>query len=159
MTDLDQQARDVLDSIRYVVLASTDPDGQTRASPVYFVPSGYRGLYWVSNPDSQHSRNLQRDPRVGAVVFDSTVPPGQGQAVYLTGTAREVPAAEFGDHLPVAFDPEGRGGRRFSTAELTGEADLRLWILDIERSEAHVPAGHPELGTGTGRRVQVHPSR
>lgn len=158
MTDLDQQAREVLDSIRYVVLASFDPNGHPRASPVYFVPYGYRRLYWVSNPDSQHSHNLRRDPRVGAVVFDSTVPPGQGRAVYLTGTAHEIPSTELGQHLSVAFDPEGRGGRRFSAGELCGEADLRLWVLDIERCEAHVPAGHPELGTGTDRRVQVHPS-
>ncbi len=94
--DLDQQARDVLDSVRYVVLGTIDEDGRTRTSPVYFKPHGYEDLYWVSNPASHHSRNLERDNRLSGVVFDSTVAPGPDtRAVYVTGTAREVPADEL----------------------------------------------------------------
>ena len=43
--DLAAMARDVLDRIRYVVLATIDEDGRTRTSPVYFVPHGYQDLY------------------------------------------------------------------------------------------------------------------
>lgn len=125
--DLDQQARDILDRIRYVVLGTIDEDGRTRTSPVYFTPHGYEDLYWVSNPTSHHSRNLHRDTRLSGVVFDSTVPPGPDTgAVYVTGTAREVPADELAQHLPSAFDPE-RGARAFAAEELTGDANLRLW--------------------------------
>jgi len=155
--DLDQLARDVLDSIRYVVLGTIDEDGRTRTSPVYFTPHRYTDLYWVSDRTTHHSHNLQRDPRLSGVVFDSTLPPGQGQAVYVTGTAREVPEAELPEHLPVAFDPERRGGRRFEPEEVVGDADLRLWVLHVERWEVHVPAGHPALGTGRDRRVPVDP--
>ena len=75
----------------------------------------------------------------------------------MTGTAREVPEAELPEHLPVAFDPERRGGRRFEPEEVVGDADLRLWVLHVERWEVHVPAGHPALGTGRDRRVRVDP--
>jgi hypothetical protein len=156
VSDLDQQARDVLDSVRYVVLATLDEDGRPRTSPVYFTPDRYARLYWVSHPDTQHSANLHRDPRASGVVFDSTRPPGLGEAVYVTGTAREIGVHELAAHVPVAFDP-ARGARRFEPEELHGDADLRLWVLDAEVVEVHVPAGHPTLGTGRDRRVRVDP--
>jgi hypothetical protein len=151
--------RDVLDRIRYVVLGTIDEDGRTRTSPVYFVPHGYEDLYWVSDPASHHSRNLARDNRLSGVVFDSTVPPGPDvRAVYVTGTAIEIRAGDLVAHLPIAFDPD-RGGRAFSAVELTGHADLRLWMLHVDTWEAHIRSGHPTLGTGTDRRMPVDPRR
>jgi hypothetical protein len=157
--DLASMARDVLDRVRYVVLGTIDEDGRVRTSPVYFVPHGYQDLYWVSNPTSHHSHNLERDNRLSGVVFDSTVPPGPDtRAVYVTGTAREIDADEFGQHLPRAFDPD-RGARAFTAEELTGDADLRLWMLHVDSWEVHIRGGHPTLGTGTDRRLPVDPRR
>jgi hypothetical protein len=155
--DLDQMARDVLDAVRYVVLGTIDEDGRTRTSPVYFTPHDYADLYWVSHHDTHHSDNLHRDPRVSGVVFDSSRPPGQTSAVYVTGAAREIAGDDLQQHLPVAFDPDGRGGRRFEAEELAGAADLRLWVLQVEGWEVHISAGHPTLGTGRDRRVGVDP--
>jgi nitroimidazol reductase NimA-like FMN-containing flavoprotein (pyridoxamine 5'-phosphate oxidase superfamily) len=156
--DLDQMARDVLDTVRYVALGTTDEDGRPRVSPVYFVPHDYTDLYWVSHPDTHHSANLRRDERVSGVVFDSTVAPGpDSRAVYVVGRAREIPADELERHLPVAFD-RARGGRAFTRDELTDPGDpLRLYVLDVERFDVHVGAGHPELGNGRDRRVPVNP--
>jgi hypothetical protein len=158
-SDLAQLAREVLDGVRYVVLGTVDPDGRTRTSPVYFTPSGYADLYWVSYADTHHSRNLARDDRVSGVVFDSTLPPGETGAVYVTGRARELAAGELDAHLPRAFDPERRGGRRFGAEELTDGDGLRLWVLHVERWEVHVRAGDPAYGTGRDRRVEVDPRR
>jgi hypothetical protein len=153
--DLAAMARDVLDRIRYVVLGTIDEDGRTRTSPVYFVPHRYEDLYWVSHPDTHHSHNLEREPRLNGVVFDSTMVPGQNRAVYVTGTARKVPADELEQHVPHAFDPD-RGGRAFTIEELTGP-DLRLWVLHVESWDVHIGAGHPQLGTGRDRREPVDP--
>ena len=156
--ELDQMAREVLDSVRYVVLSTIDEDGRTRTSPVYFTPHRYADLYWVSYADTHHSANLRLDGRLSGVVFDSTKPPPETQAVYVSGRAREIPAAELEDHLAVAFDPERRGGRAFSSAELSDDADpLRLWVFHVESWEVHVRAGHPTLGTGRDRRIPVDP--
>jgi hypothetical protein len=156
--DLDQLARDVLDTVRYVALGTTDDDGRPRVSPVYFVPHAYADLYWVSHPDTHHSVNLRRDDRVSGVVFDSTVVPGpDARAVYVVGRAREIPAHELDQHLPMAFE-SARGGHAFTRDELTDPGDpLRLYVLHVERFDYHVGAGHPELGTGRDRRVPVHP--
>ena len=157
--DLAAMAREIMDRIRYLVLGTVDEDGRPRTSPVYFVPHGYQDLYWVSDPASHHSHNLGRDGRLSGVVFDSTVPPGpDGRAVYVTGTAREVRPDELAEHLLHAFDP-GRGARAFTAEELTGDTDLRLWVMHVDNWEVHLPAGHPTLGTGTDRRVPVDPGK
>jgi hypothetical protein len=155
LAELAERTLAVLDRVRYLVLGTSDPDGRPRVSPVYFVPHG-TDLYWVSHPQTQHSANLRRDPRVSAVVHDSTLEPGRGAAAYVVGLAREVGADELAAHLPHAFDP-ARGGRAFGVSELTGAADLRLYLLSVSRLEAHVPAGHPVLGTGRDRRVEIPP--
>ena len=74
--DLAATARALLDSIYYMTLATVDADGSPRVSPVYLTPHEYTDFYWVSRPDAQHSRNLVRDQRAMAVVYDSTVPAG-----------------------------------------------------------------------------------
>ena len=74
----------------------------------------------------------------------------------MSGAACEVPADELERHLPHAFDPN-RGGRTFSVAELTGDADLRLWVLHVDSWEVHIGARYPHLGTGRDRRVPVEP--
>lgn len=157
--DLDRVARDVLDGIRYIVLGTVDEDGTPRTSPVFFTPHGYEYLYWVSHPETHHGANLVRDDRLAGVVFDSSKPPGHTDAVYVTGTAREIPDDELAEHLPVAFDPEQRGGTRFTAEQIAGSDDLRLWVLHVLRWEVHVRAGHPEYGTGRDRRVAVDPRR
>jgi|SRR4051794_40650997 hypothetical protein len=154
--DLWAMAREVLDEQRYIVLGTIDVDGRPRVSPVYFTPDRYVDLYWVSHPDTHHSANLARDSRVAGVVYDSTLAPGQGRAVYVDGRAREIPADELDAHCPVAFDP-ARGGRAFAPHEMRGDADLRLWLLHVESWEVHIPAGHPTLGTGRDRRVPIDP--
>jgi hypothetical protein len=153
-SDLRTMAREVLDEQRYIVLGTIDADGRPRVSPVYFTPHRYADLYWVSHPCTHHSANLTRDDRVTGVVYDSTLAPGLGRAVYVDGRAREIPADELAAHCPVAFDPR-RGGRAFAPAEMQGDADLRLWVLHVESWEVHIPAGHPTLGTGRDRRVPI----
>jgi hypothetical protein len=110
------------------------------------------------DPDEPPLTQLKRDNRLSAVSFDSTVPPGPGQqAVHVAGTAREVQPAALAKHLPRAFRPE-RGARAFTAEELTGEADLRLWVLRVDRWEVHISGAHPTLGSGTDRRTPVDPT-
>jgi len=153
-TDLARRARSVLDTDRYLVLGTVDPDGAPRVSPVYFTHHGYRDLFWVSRPDTHHSGNLGRAP-VSGLVFDSSARVGRGQAVYVTGAAAEVAEAELADACEVAFarlDPEAHA---FTPAELSGAGSLRLYRLRVERHEVHVGGSDPEHGTGRDRRVEV----
>jgi len=153
--DLAARARAVLDTVRYVVLGTVDPDGTARTSPVFFTHAGYRDLYWVSRPGTHHSGNLAERPRVSAVVFDSTVRVGEAQAVYLTGTAAEVSEPDLVGACRAAFAEVAPGAHAFTPAELSGAAHLRLYRLRVEVLEVHVDGDDPAYGTGTDSRQRV----
>jgi hypothetical protein len=82
-----ESARAIIDAGRYMTLATADADGVPWASPVWYAPDGYFELVWVSDPNARHSRNLAARPQLAIVIFDTTVTPGQGQAVYMEAEA------------------------------------------------------------------------
>jgi len=86
----DEGARAIIDGERYMTLATADADGVPWANPVWYAPDGYSELIWVSNPEARHSRNLATRPELGIVIFDTSVTPGDGQAVYMEATAAQV---------------------------------------------------------------------
>jgi hypothetical protein len=94
---------------------------------VYFAAAGRWDFYWVSGTDAEHSRNLAERPRVSLVVFDSTVEPYHGQAVYAVGEGRAVPSDELDDRLVHYPGPAERGGSVFSREELIGDSPWRLY--------------------------------
>ena len=154
--ELTAMAADVIATNRYFVLGTAHPDGQPRVSPVYFNHHEHRSFYWVSSPDAQHSRNIAADPRVNAVVFDSSVPPPETRAVYLTGSAYEVPVADLASQIPRAFaESEAQGARAFTVEELSGDGDLRLYRLDVHTAEVHARGRHPLWGLGIDTRLPV----
>src|SRR4029079_9766946 len=125
--DLDAMARRVIDGNLYMTLATLEPDGSPRLSPVYFTPARYTDLYWVSSPDAHHSRNVRELPGVEIVIFDSSVAVGHAEAVYISANAREIPREELHEVIDEAFGERG-GARRFAPEELHGDGDLRLYV-------------------------------
>lgn len=96
MDDPAAVARDIIDNTSFVVLGTADADGTPWTSPVYFTAHEYVELYWISRPSARHSRNIAARPEISAVVFDSQVVPGAGQAVYMSASAADVSEhAEF----------------------------------------------------------------
>lgn len=89
-------ARRIIDTNHYLTLATADRDGRPWASPVYYTPDDGSDFYWVSRPDSRHSRNLADRPEVGVVIYDSQVPLLAAEAVYLTAHAEQVGEQDIG---------------------------------------------------------------
>jgi len=139
VTDLAATAREIIDGSMYMVLGTADQAGSPWVSPVYFAVSDYKDFYWVSLPDAQHSQNLEARPDVSVVVFDSGVPIGTGQAVYLSARAEELTGAEL-DRAIEVFSRRGQdhGGRPWTVADVQPPAPHRLyrasatqyWMLD-----------------------------
>ena len=148
-------ARRLIDTNRYLTLATADAGGRPWASPVYYAPAGYRELLWVSEPHQRHSRNLAARPMVSIVIFDSTVAVGSAQAVYLDAEATEL----SGDELERGIQVYSRrsvdtGGRPWSRDDVLPPARLRLY-----RARAlEVSVLDYFLDTGPGdRRIVVPP--
>nr|WP_277349966.1 pyridoxamine 5'-phosphate oxidase family protein [Nonomuraea sp. FMUSA5-5] len=150
-------ARNIIDTNRYMVLGTVDPDGRPRVSPVYFAPDGYDTLYWISSPDSHHSRNLAERPEVSMVIFDSTVPVGGGaQAVYLRATAAQVPDDELDRHAETACRARFPEQKVFPAEELRAPSPLRLYRARVTEHAVHIRGSDPVHGNGVDSRLVVN---
>jgi hypothetical protein len=154
--DLNAMARRVIDANHYMTLATTDPGGRPRLSPVYYTSARYSDFYWVSSPEAQHSRNLAERPEAEIVIFDSAAPAGAGEAVYIHATARAIPDDELEAVCPEAFRNTA-GARRFTPDDLRG-GTLRLYVAHTRSCEVHVAAHDPAHGRGTDTRQQADPT-
>jgi hypothetical protein len=118
-------ARGIIDASRYMVLATADETGRPWASPVYFAHSGYTEFFWVSAPDAAHSRNIAVRRQVSIVIFDSQVPIGAGQGVYMAAVAQEVTGAELDRGLEVfSRRSVAHGGAAWTREDVQPEAGL-----------------------------------
>jgi pyridoxine/pyridoxamine 5'-phosphate oxidase len=126
--ELTAQARAILDANRYMTLATADESGVPWASPVWFASADYRAFFWVSSPGARHSRNLAARPQVGIVIFDSQVPGGAGQAVYMSATAEEVAGADVGEGMEIfARESEAQGLAIWTSDDVGPQARHRLY--------------------------------
>jgi hypothetical protein len=155
--DLDAMARGVIDANHYMTLATVEPDGRPRVSPVYYTPARYTDFYWVSSPDARHSRNVADRPETEIVIFDSSAPVGETAAVYIGAHAREIETDELKTLLPEAFRTTA-GAHAFARAELQGRAPLRLYVAHATSCEVHVAGRHPLNPGGIDVRMPAHPA-
>ena len=142
--DLSQTAREIIDRSLYMVLGTADESGNPWVSPVYFAVSNYTDFYWVSLPDAQHSRNLAARPKISIVVFDSSVPIGTGQGVYMSARAEELTGSELERAIEV-FSRRGveHGGKPWTADDVRPPAPHRLFRASATRHWTLDPTAKP----------------
>jgi nitroimidazol reductase NimA-like FMN-containing flavoprotein (pyridoxamine 5'-phosphate oxidase superfamily) len=121
-------ARQVIETGRYLVLASADAEGHPWPTPVWYARDG-RDFIWVSWPQARHSNNLGVRSAVGFVIFETPVPvEGRTRAVYAEATAGEVPEADR-ERCLTAFDRRSRadGLGVWTPERVTAPGNLRLY--------------------------------
>jgi hypothetical protein len=155
LDDLGEMARHVIDTNWYLTLGTTEPDHRPRLSPVYFTHVDYHDFYWVSSPAAHHSENIAARPEIAIVIFGSTAPIGQGQAVYISARAAVVAHDELPQRCAEAFARVGPGAKRLQPRELSGDAVLRLYRARATGHEVHIRGRDPMYGVGVDTRRQV----
>ncbi|WSQ14518.1 pyridoxamine 5'-phosphate oxidase family protein [Streptomyces sp. NBC_01231] len=138
-------ARAVIDTNRYLVLATADRTGTPWSSPVYFAHRGFREFFWVSAPEAAHSRNIAVRPQVGIVVFDSSVPIGCGQGVYLSAVAAVVEGPDTDAAIEV-FSRRSviHGGQVWTARDVQVASGLRLYRAVAEDHSILAKDGRPD---------------
>lgn len=129
--DLDAHARALMEANRYVTLGTADADGMPWVTPVYFASADYAEIFWMSNSDAQHSRNLAARPQLSMVIYDSTVPPYHGRAVYLSGTAAELTGRDLDRGVEIYPGEASRGGGPVSVEDVTAPSAWRLYRATV----------------------------
>jgi pyridoxine/pyridoxamine 5'-phosphate oxidase len=126
--ELEGAARAIIDDNRYMTLGTADEEGAPWVSPVWCAPSGYREFFWVSSPDARHSHNVAARPEIAIVIFDSRVPAGSGQGVYMSAIAEEVSDAELERGIEIFSQrAEAQGLRAWTREDVTPPARHRLY--------------------------------
>jgi hypothetical protein len=121
-------ARRIVDANMYMTIATADADGRPWVTPVWYAPAGDDELLWVSVPEARHSRNIARRPEVAIVIFDSTVPIGGAEAVYVEATAVQLAGDAVGPAIETFSQrSQACGGNAWGPAEVQAPAPLRLY--------------------------------
>jgi len=149
--DLGTIARNIVDSIVYMVLGTAVEMGRPWTSPVYFACANYREFYWISSPEALHSRNLLVRPEVSIVIFDSRIRVGMGQAVYMSAVAQKLAGIEFEQGLSTYngrfSNPAEHGVQIINPENLQAPAPYRLYRANVHQHWVLDPAGHPDHRT------------
>jgi uncharacterized protein YhbP (UPF0306 family) len=137
-------ARRIIDANHYLTLATADRDGRPWASPVYYTPDGGLDFYWVSRPDSRHSRNLTERPEVAIVIYDSHQPVFVSEAVYLTAQAQQVESSELARCTEI-YRSRLPGLTSFEPQRLQEPAALRLYRAHALEASVLLADDGPDL--------------
>jgi general stress protein 26 len=90
----DKRAVEILRKIRYATIATANKNGKPWNSPVAHEYDNQLNIYWFSDKQNQHSQNIRENEDVFIVIYDSTVPEGDGEGVYIEAKAVELTDAE-----------------------------------------------------------------
>jgi uncharacterized protein YhbP (UPF0306 family) len=147
--DFAGMAKAIIDSTLYMVLGTADESGQPWVSPVYFTASQYKEFYWISSPEARHSRNIAKRSQISIVIFNSQIPVGNAQAVYMSAAAEELTGSDLEGGLVIYNgrfpDPAQHGVQDISLEEVRPPGLYRLyralalehWVLDPYASPDH----------------------
>jgi nitroimidazol reductase NimA-like FMN-containing flavoprotein (pyridoxamine 5'-phosphate oxidase superfamily) len=154
MTDHAALARTVIDENLYMALGTADAGGVPWVSPVFFTPHEYTAFYWVSSPETRHSKNIATRAEVSIAIYDSRVVVGTAEAVYMSATARQVPDGEL-EAAAAIYNGRLPAAKHFEQAELVAPALFRLYEAKVVEHSVLIRGSDPEYGKGADSRSVV----
>jgi Pyridoxamine 5'-phosphate oxidase len=157
--DLPAVAKAIIDANVYMTLGTADAVGRPWVSPVFYASREYREFYWISAPEATQCRNIAVRPEVSIVIFDSRIPVGSGQAVYMSAVAGRVPEGEIVHALGIYPGPPERGARVFTADQVRPPGPYRLYRATVGRHWVLCPQSAarpcPEHGRVSDHRTPV----
>lgn len=130
------RAKVILEKVTYATIATVSEDDKPWNSPVRHNYDEDLNIYWFSDKQNQHSQNVRANGNVFIVIYDSTVPEGEGCGVYLECKAYELDDSEEirkarrlkkGPIMDAPDDFTGDAVRRVYKA-----VPQRVWLNDAE---------------------------
>ncbi len=85
-----EKAKAIISEIIYITIATSSKDGQPWNTPVYSAFDQEHNFYWASDQNGQHSKNIRENSNVFLAIYNSTVPEGTGEGVYVKAVASEL---------------------------------------------------------------------
>jgi general stress protein 26 len=104
---LERVARRLMNASPLCALATVSPGGRAHINHMYFAWDERFAVFWISDPDSVHSRNLLRNPSAAVTVYASDQVWGRpDRGIQLFGTAGVAASAPAYAKRFRDFDPD-----------------------------------------------------
>lgn len=127
-------ARQIIDTIKYLTLATVSKNGEPWNAPVFFAHDAYTSFYWGSRrKEAQHSHNIRANGKGYIVIYDSTIIPGNGRAVYIQAKCEELDSLEE-IKFAIGLLHERFGESYMTPEDVQGTSPLRLYKATLERA-------------------------
>ncbi len=141
MKNLESMARKMIEDNIYMTIATATKNGKPWISPVFFAYDSKYNFYWGSSKNSLHSKLIRKNNRAAVVIFDSKVPEGTGDGVYMVGKASELPKKEIHYAMKFLFNRTGKKSeyyKKMKTEDYYGKSPVHLykfvpskfWVLE-----------------------------
>ena len=113
-------------------------------TPVYSAFDKDYNFYWGTHIDSQKAKNIRNNENVFLVIYDSTVPPGTGEGVFIQAKARQLARPDevqqayeiLRDRRPTPFwKPEAFGEK--GPVRLFTAVPQKAWMNDDGEKNGH----------------------
>ncbi len=145
MKDLDKRAKEIIEQIRYITIASVTEDGMPWNSPVFAAYDKDYNFYFSTHTDSQKAKNIKNNPNVFIAIYDSTVPPGTGEGVYIQATVQQINGLDEIKRLYHDILMPRHDNHFWDIAALSGDGPIRLykatpqkaWMNDDGEKDGH----------------------
>ena len=130
-------AKKIIEENKYMALSTCDLDKNPWGSTVFYAYDKSFDFYFMSAIDSRHAENININPKVAFVIFDSSQPMGRAESIQAEGKAVLVSAAaELKEVIRIygarqfpraKIDPL----RRYPPEEFSEAAELRFYRIRL----------------------------
>lgn len=139
-----ERAKEIIARINYITIASVTSGGMPWNSPVFSAYDEDFNFYFGTHQESQKAKNIQHNPNVFLVIYDSTVAPGNGEGVYVKGIAEQLTEPAKIEqifnllkdrHQTVFWDPAAVG--EAGPIRLYKVTPQQAWMNDGDQKDGH----------------------
>lgn len=153
--DLPVLGRDLIERILYLTLSTVDEHGQPWCSPVNTAFDADYNFYWGSAINKQHSRNICANGKAFAVIYDSSLPEGVGNAVYMVGHARELTPQTWQEGLALLRSRSSNPDKYYPRSYYQTLRAQRIYMFSPQEFYMLKPGGEIIDGAFTSQRMAV----
>lgn len=123
-----ERAKEIISKIIYITIATASKDGQPWNTPVYSAFDENFNFYWSSWKENQHSKNIAENNNVFIVIYDSTVPEGTGEGVYVKAKAYPLSnEGEIRQALALLYTRKNQNPEKRKPEEFLGDNPRRVY--------------------------------
>lgn len=128
------KAKNIIEKIIYINIATSSKDGVPWNTPVYSAYDNDYNFFWASDQNGQHSKNIRENNQVFLTIYDSTVPEGTGEGVYIQGKAYELSdEQEIKKVLTILYRRKNQDPEKRKPSEFLGDYPRRVYKAVAEK--------------------------